>query len=468
MVITMSLFVRRTRPIKLVSLAVSLALAGSWLLPDARAASTTSTTSITSTDPDPTWGTDFTPDGRAQRVSAIAVVGRKVFLGGEFTAMVPPGGGPARAAKTRNHLAALDVDTHALLPWDPDADGTVRALVLSADGTKLYVGGDFDHIGGMPASKLALVDLKTGKVDPGFGSGVRGPVKALALAGDRLYVGGIFDAVAGPAGDEPRPKLAALDAATGELLPWTPPRLGPGRYVGHDGVPTPGDWSGDVNAIAVPPEGSRVYVAGSFLDFAAQGGLVVLDAATGHALPQQWTVGRPLFDLAVSPADHQTVFASAGGPGGMVYAFRPTQPKSPLWSTWVDGDAPGLAASATTVYLMGHYDYAGPGNLLRHHLAAFNAASGAVDAWDPAANTPTGAFSAAVGADHVFVGGDFTTINNRPQPGFAQFPIATPTTSSTTTSTSTTSTSTTSTSTTSTSTTSTSTTSTTGLTTKKP
>src|SRR5207245_479621 len=161
----------------------------------------------------------------------------------------------------------------------PDADGPVQAMVVSADGTKLYVGGDFDHIGVRAVSKLARIDLATGAVDPTFQPGVRGGVRALALAGDRLYVGGVFN-----------------------------------------------------------------YVTG---------------AATGAALPQQWKTGRPIFDLTVSPADGETVFASAGGSGGQVYAFRPDQPKGPLWATWVDGDAPGLAASMTTVYLMGHYDYAG-------------------------------------------------------------------------------------------------------------
>ena len=412
-----------------------------------------------STDANPTWGTGPDVDGRAQRVMALSVVGRWVYLGGEFTAMVPPGSTwpmptttttttltstttaatsatpvsamaasepeppPPPGSQKRNHLAALDVERGTLLPWNPDADGVVHALVVSADGTKLYVGGEFDHIGGTAAPAVARIDLATGNVDPTFRAAVRGRVRALALSGDRLYVGGSFGAVGGPGGDEPRPKLAALDAATGELLPWTPPPLGPGAYVGQNGAPTPTEWSGDVLAIAVPGDGSRVYVGGAFLDLGGESGLVVLDAVTGLALPEQWDVGRPIFDLAVWPVDGETVFASAGGPGGRLYAFRADHPGEPLWSAWVDGDAPGVAASANDVYLMGHYDYAGPESLLRRHLAAFDASTGAVDDWNPTANTPTGAFSAAVGAGHVFVGGDFTRINGRPQPGFAQFDL---------------------------------------------
>jgi hypothetical protein len=283
------------------------------------------------------------------------------------------------------------------------------------------VGGDFDHIGGRPASKLARIDLDSGAVDPTFHPHVQGGVRALALAGDRLYVGGTFNGVTGPAGYEPRPKLAALDAATGDLLPWVAPALGPGRYVSHAGTPVRTDPPGDVLAIAVPPAGGLVYAGGTFLDFAGRSALVVLDPVSGQAVPEHWVIRRPIFDLAPSPADGETVFASAGGSGGQVYAFRASEPQRPVWSTWVDGDAPGVAASATQVYLMGHYDYAGPGNALRHHLAAFNADDGAVAGWNPTANTPYGAFAAAVGADHVFVGGVFTRINGAPQPGFAQF-----------------------------------------------
>ena len=476
---------RRLAPLRL---SVGLALALSVVSPVARAV--TAPPGVTdpegaSTAADPTWGVWPTPEGRAPRVRALAVVGRTVYLGGDFTTMVPPGSklppvvttstttlstttttttatttaslppavsamaaplataasttttrpGPPPGSQTRNHLAALDVDRHTLLPWDPDADGSVSAVAASADGTKLYVGGDFSHIGGQPASRLARIDLATGAVDPTFRAGVRGGVRALALAGDRLYVGGVFNYVEGAAGGAARPKVAALDAATGALLPWTPPAMGPGRYTGHNGTPTPSASGGDVLGLAVPADGSRVYVGGNFMSFGGMAGLVVFDAGSGQPLPQQWKTGRPIFDLTVSPADGTTVFASAGGSGGQVSAFNPDQPKGPVWATWVDGDAPGVAASATTVYLMGHYDYAGKASALRHHLAAFDAGSGAVGSWNPTANTPWGAFTAAVGADHVFVGGEFTRINGQPQPGFAEFdlPPPPPPTSTTTT-----------------------------------
>ena len=412
-------------------------------LTPARAASGAATT------PGVSWGTAPGPEGRAQLVLAMQPVGGTVYLGGMFTGMVPPAG-DSRPGVTRNRLAALDVASGALLPWDPDANGIVRALALSADRTKLYVGGDFKKIGGVPAPKIALLDLASGQVVKTFKSNVKGRIESIALSGNRLYVGGDFAEVKGPNGQlVARNKVAALDATTGALVQdWVPPLLGPGRYKGHTGTPTPDAPAGQVLALAVPADGTRVYVAGNFLDLGGRGGMVVLDAATGAALAQQWSVERPVFDLAVWPGDGTTVFAAAGGPGGRIYAFRPSEPTRPLWAAGVDGDAMGVAASNSTVFLIGHFDFIlkknstcyqyCPNGTERRHLAAFDAATGLVDPWNPKADTPTGPYSVAVGGDHVFVGGEFNRINGSPQPGFARFalpPSMPPATSSSTTTT---------------------------------
>ena len=424
-------FLASTRRRAGLAVPLGLALVASLVRPDARAASHAA--SGTSPEAEVTWGTGLAPTGRAQSVRALAVVGRAVYLGGEFTTMVPPGAGvDSTETQTRNHLAAFDVDEHSLLPWNPDVDGPVRALVVSADEGKIYVGGSFHHIGETPVSNLALVDLATGNVDPSFRPRVNGEVKGMALAGDRLYVGGNFETVGGPAGPESRPKLAALDPQTGALLPWEPPLLCPGRYTGHNGVPVPTDDPGDVLAVAVPDDGRPRLRRRNVPRLRRSGRPPHARRRHRAAAARPVPAGRPVLSLAVSPADGETVFGSAGGPGGRVYAFSPDKPRVPEWTTAVDGDAPGVAASDDTVYLMGHYDYAGPERALRRHLAAFDATDGTVDDWNPVANTPQGAFSAAVGAGHVFVGGQFTRINDRPQPGFAQFPLTPPSAPTTT------------------------------------
>jgi hypothetical protein len=191
-----------------------------------------------------TWGTGKATNGRAQLASAVAETGGRAYIGGTFTKMVPPAGG---SSVTRKRLAAVDVKRKTLLPWNPKANGAVRALALNRSKTAVYVGGDFSSIGGKSMSKLALVDLASGKVDSRFRPAVKGRVRAVALAGDRLYVGGDFTRV----GSSAWTKVAALDPTTGELLSWKPPALGPGRYLGQTGVPTADAPAGNVYGLAV-------------------------------------------------------------------------------------------------------------------------------------------------------------------------------------------------------------------------
>ena len=94
----------------------------------------------------------------------------------------------------------------------------------------------------------------------------------------------------------------------------------------------------------------------------------------------------------------------------------------------------GVAASNTTVFLVGHYDFIVPKKstllpvLPRRHGAPpperlRRRPPACSDPWNPKADTPTGPYSVAVGGDHVFVGGEFNRINGTAQPGFAQFAL---------------------------------------------
>jgi hypothetical protein len=66
------------------------------------------------------------------------------------------------------------------------------------------------------------------------------------------------------------------------------------------------------------------------------------------------------------------------------------------------------------------------GGLTIPHLAAFDAATGTLDPWNPRANTSTGPWAAAVTGNgkYVVVVGEFTTINTQRRPGYAQFAIS--------------------------------------------
>ena len=383
-------------------------------------------TSIINTH-NPTWGTAPAGD-RAGRVLAMLEAGPVLYLAGEFTGLVAPSGGTPLA---RAYLAALDVASGQPLTFDAQVSGPVRALVLSPDGRRLYIGGDFEHAGGGPAHNLAAIDPATGALDPTFtpprlNSGVR----ALALAGDRLYVGGNFTEVVSKGRAVARSQVAAFSAGRGALLNWKPPPNGGGEFFGQTGEETPtGD--GLIHALALSGDGQALYVAGSFLNLGGRKGLVSLTTTNGRPTAWQPEMDRPVFGVTVWPGDGRTLFAATGGKGGTLKAFSPGGKTTPAWEVRTDGDNVGVLASATTVYLLGHYDFIVPaqsgchrncpGGPERHHLAAFDAVTGALDPWNPAADTSTGPYSGAIGANHLWVGGEFTMINRLAQPGVAQF-----------------------------------------------
>lgn len=120
--------------------------------------------------------------------------------------------------------------------------------LLLKDG-RLWVGGNFQTIGGVPRSRLASVDPQTGVVQPDTAAlqFAFAPSPQLVIAGelgDYLVLVGHFSAVNG----HPRNRIAAVNPLTGEVHPWNP---GFGK-----------DASGRVTALVATDR--HVYVAGHF------------------------------------------------------------------------------------------------------------------------------------------------------------------------------------------------------------
>ena len=77
--------------------------------------------------------------------------------------------------------------------------GGVAAVEASPDGTKLFVGGDFNTVGGVARQKVASLNLTTGApiTTFAFTQSTNNAVTALATTNSTLYVGGRFTRING-------------------------------------------------------------------------------------------------------------------------------------------------------------------------------------------------------------------------------------------------------------------------------
>lgn len=396
----------------------------------------------------PTWQTNGT-------VWDLEVVGDTVYVGGNFTKIRPPGASPGDPRElTRVNLAAFDVATGEPRSWAPNVTGTpfssssnitdcdnlgngqwvcdaVWVVRPSPDGRTLYVGGDFTAINGTPRYRFAAFDTTTGAMT-GFAPAMSSRVRAITATGDTVYTGGHFTAV----GSTPRQRLAAFDTA-GNLRPWAPTA------------------DAGVYAMVMAPDNSRVVLGGLFdlVNGVDIHGLAAVDAATGAST--RWD-SRPIPKGTVDAsgnrrnyswvtdlvADRDTVYASADGQGGGIFDGRLAADPYSGALRWVDnclGATQALAIVGDILYSGSH----------AHDCSAIGAFPEVSPRWyfrllaetaRPAGSTPSllhwfpntngGAttynqgprtLDADAAARYLWVGGDFTMVNQQAQQGLTRF-----------------------------------------------
>ena len=113
-------------------------------------------------------------------VRSFHLLGGVLYAGGDFSNI---------GGRFRVRLAALDPTTgDALTGWNPHADGSVRAMASSPDGSLLYVGGLFDTLDGLVREEIGAVSIATGDVDAGFNPGTDRRVYDFAVTADSVFV----------------------------------------------------------------------------------------------------------------------------------------------------------------------------------------------------------------------------------------------------------------------------------------
>ncbi|MDQ1515718.1 MAG: hypothetical protein QOE80_1548, partial [Actinomycetota bacterium] len=323
-----------------------------------------------------------------------------VFAGGTFASV----NGSARA-----NLAAFDAATGVLVPgFVADTDNEVRAIVPATGGASIFAGGLFKKVNGQGRSRLAKLDAATGAV-AAWAPKASGEVKALAVAGNVVYAGGAFSRI----GTTTRNKAAAFDATSGALSSWNP------------------DVSNVVWGMAVSPDAKTVYLGGAFTTVggATRKNVAAVSAATAAVTTWKPAVTAPLRRVeATATQVFVTVAGQSSAGGNRLVAFNAAGTGAKQWEGTADGDVVALAVDGPTVYAGGHFDVVGASNAtgqnIRHHLAAFDAATGSLRAWAPAVSGPHGVWALSASGGSVIAGGDFQVVAATVAAGLARFPAA--------------------------------------------
>ena len=364
--------------------------------------------------------------------------GTVLFAGGEFT---HAGGAP------RNRAAAFDRLTGALTGWDPSAEAPIHAVVRSSG--QVLVGGAFKMLNGAPRANLAALDATTGEVDRAWSADTDGFVYALEASADgsTVYAGGQFTQVAGQA----RSNLAAIDASTGAVLGSTPGvnnvvralelhgtrlyaggafsmagTVNTGRVAAIDTVTGKADVgfkpkpNGTVRTLSITPDGTTLYVGGAYTTIAgvARPGIAALGATTGVATPWNPSVNGVVLASDIAPDGGRVYFSTSSN---RTWAFPTNGSMTQDWTLHTGGDVQAIGASATTVYLGGHFTSIPDVKVARTRTAAVDAATGDLTSWSPGTNGSFGPWAMEVTASSLLMGGDFTKVAGRNQPRFARF-----------------------------------------------
>lgn len=383
---------------------------------------------------------DRTPVVLDGRVEALARIGDRIYVGGTFTSV--RNGRSGSTAQARSYLFAYDLRTNTIDPgFAPVLDRRVRTLAAAADGSGLFVGGDFTQVNGVARTGLVKLAPATGATIRAFkAASGRGAVTDLAVAGGRLFVAGRFARLA----RTDRARLGAVDATTGRIDPELDLPLSGFNRAGEG-----------VYRLDVTPDGRRLVVIGNFsrIGGVARTQIAVVDRAPSPDAVSGWQTSRYPFpghiatymrDVDIDQSGTYAVIATTCCPGtdaaneptslGDVIArfeLAGTGEQRPTWWSYSWNDtSTAVAIAGAAVYVGGHFRSAnqsspgsGVGGVDRAGLVALDPESGVPFDWNPTRERGYGVLDMLAVDGQLIIGHDTKMIGGEWHPRLAAFPI---------------------------------------------
>jgi uncharacterized delta-60 repeat protein len=181
--------------------------------------------SIARLDPVTGLADSWNPNADNSVYSVALQADGKILAGGLLTNI---------GGQTRNHIARLDATTGAADSFDPNANSDVISIVVQADG-KILAGGSFNSsistptIGGQTRNRIARLDATNGLADS-FDPNANNTVSAIAVQADGKILAGGFFGAGNSIGGQTRYSMARLDATNG-LADSFDPNVGGGNTI---------------------------------------------------------------------------------------------------------------------------------------------------------------------------------------------------------------------------------------------
>jgi hypothetical protein len=371
-------------------------------------------------------------------VRAIAEVGDRVYVGGQFTSVQNPN---RTGTVTRNHLFAYDRSSGAVVSsFAPRLDGAVESVAVAPDGN-LIVAGRFRTVNGATQRSLALLDANGNRVTS-FTGRTNGIVNKVLVRGNRLLVAGRFGTAGASGGNVSRTNLAGFDfrsnAVDGLNLPVTVGRTKPGKQT-----------TASVLEMDADAAGNRLVLIGNFrqvgdqrrqqiamINLTAGGGALAswytnrfpngVSTADGGAYQCYQSFDTAMRDVEFSPDGSYFAVVTTGGAGDRNsvslcdtltrWSSSASGPATEVWKNCTGGDTLySVSVTNAAIYVGGHQrwmdncggrDNAVAGSVARDGVAAVDPSSGRALPWNPGRPRGVGAEELVATSAGLYIGSD--------------------------------------------------------------